>query len=135
MPSNEWAGFAEAAARDYALHHLEEFQRTKPQQAQLQQRRALAELERSVNAQAQVVQNLSLKVAEAEDNYRRTAASRLSFFDFIYFSLGGATGANFGDISPNHTFIRVLYSVQILLSILLLAMALDRITKGRSEAA
>lgn len=120
---------AKAAAHDYALHHLEEFQRTARQREHLQRRQALGALAQSIHTRQREVVRLTSRVLAVENEYRQTAGKRLTIGDFIYFSIGGATGANFGDISPNHTVVRVAYSIQILMSILLLALALDKIAK------
>jgi len=125
---------AKAAAQHYALHHLEEFQRTPQQREHLLRRRELLALRRTIEARQGTVSRLASRVIQEEEAYRRVASTRLTVGDFLYFSIGGATGANFGDISPNHTLVRLLYSGQILLSILLLALALESITKRNAGA-
>lgn len=42
----------------------------------------------------------------------------LNYFDFLYFSIITATTTGYGDIVPNSTMIRVLVSIQILLSLI-----------------
>jgi hypothetical protein len=120
---------AEASARDYALRHLEEFQRTPQQRMHVEAIRRMRMLQGDLEHQQEVASESFAKVAQAESDYRSSFTSTLNFFDFLYFSIGGATGANFGDISPNHTIVRMCYALQICLSILLLALTLERITE------
>jgi hypothetical protein len=121
---------AEAAARGYALGHLEEFQRSPQQRAHLAAIQRMRKVQVEFEGRQNELNGLFSRVAGAESDYRKSFNSTLNFFDFLYFSIGGATGANFGDISPNHTFVRMCYAFQICLSIFLLALTLDKVTKG-----
>lgn len=66
------------------------------------------------------------ELLEAWENQR---VRRLTFFDFLYFSMGVATSNTFGDIIPNDRIIRVAIVMQLLLSVLLVGLFIDAITK------
>src|SRR4029077_19370047 len=53
------------------------------------------------------------------NKYRNETLNRLTFIDFLYFSVGGATTATFGDISPNHWIIRLLVCFQVIFSVII----------------
>lgn len=64
---------------------------------------------------------------------------QLAFGDFLYFSLSVSTANTFGDIIPNHAFVRAAVVVQLLFNIFLLGLAVsllaDRLVKPRPEEA
>jgi len=45
--------------------------------------------------------------------------SKLEFFDFLYFSIITASSTGYGDILPNNSTIRILVSVEIMISLFL----------------
>jgi hypothetical protein len=73
--------------------------------------------------------HLSKILARAAANRR----SRLSFVDFVYFSLGVSTTVTFGDITPNHTLVRTAVSVQLLLSIVVVGVFLNSLASPSFE--
>jgi hypothetical protein len=71
-----------------------------------------------------------LELYHLSNQYREALLNRLTFVDFLYFSVGGATTANFGDISPNHWFIRLLVCFQVLISVVLINLFAAGLAKG-----
>ncbi len=71
------------------------------------------------------------RINEGAWEYYSTNGPRLTYWDFLYFSLGGATAATFGDIAPNHTAIRMAYSAQIVFSMILLSLWLNDLATKR----
>ena len=59
--------------------------------------------------------------------YREETLPRLGYWDFLYFSVGAATTATFGDIAPNHTLVRMLTCVQVVLSIVLVGLMINEL--------
>jgi len=64
---------------------------------------------------------LAIKIAITDLGiaFHSNRMKRLGLTDFIYFSSGIATASNFGDILPNHTYIRIFVFVQVLISVVL----------------
>jgi uncharacterized membrane protein len=58
-------------------------------------------------------------------DYRAASAARLGYFDFLYFSVGAATTATFGDISPNSTPVRMMVCWQVLWSIVFTGLMIN----------
>jgi hypothetical protein len=73
---------------------------------------------------------LRMKRRELLEAWENRRVQRLGFFDFLYFSMGVATSNTFGDIIPNDRIIRVAIVAQLLLSVLLVGLFIDAITKG-----
>lgn len=65
-------------------------------------------------------------------DYRRLTLAKLTFLDFVYFSVGAATTATFCDIAPNHCSIRLLVSSQVLLSIVMVGFVVNDLNRRRA---
>jgi hypothetical protein len=124
-----------AEAYQAGLRDLRQFQNTPEQQAHIR----LIEKQRDDQKQLFSLQdsriNLNSKLYRLLVDYRRLTHSKLTFVDFVYFSVGAATTATFGDISPNHWSIRLLVSMQVLLSILLVGMVVNDLNAGQKGSA
>jgi hypothetical protein len=110
---------AEYDARTYGLSHLTEFQEKVSQQSYLEHNKELDSLRKSIFADQLATDRLHGDIYDAFVDYRKAIAPRLGYSDFLYFSVGAATTATFGDISPNATPVRSLVCVQVLVSIIL----------------
>jgi len=108
---------AEYEARDYGLRHLTEFQQKPTQHDYLVKMKALEALRARVSAEQIATDRLHSDLYQAFVDYRDASASRLNYGDFLYFSVGAATTATFGDIAPNSTLVRMLVCLQVLISI------------------
>jgi hypothetical protein len=53
---------------------------------------------------------------------------RVGFLDFVYFSIGVATGTTFGDIVPNHVFTRSVVALQLLASIIIVGFFVNSLS-------
>lgn len=58
---------------------------------------------------------------------------KVSFFDFIYFSIVTATSTGYGDILPNSTLVRILASSEIFMSLFLFGFFFYYIAKPKEE--
>jgi hypothetical protein len=122
---------ANSDARDYTLHNMTLFQKRPEQIAFVAQYRRTEALQKKVLHEMTELTNDNGKIYEAFDSYVTAAQAKLTFWDFLYFSIGGATTATFGDISPNHTVVRMLFSAQIIFSIVLVSLWLNDLTRER----
>jgi len=75
------------------------------------------------------------KVEEAKEYIRKidftyhwSRSNRVAFSDFVYFSVITATSTGYGDILPNTKIIRILVSLQIVISLLLFGLFLNWLT-------
>ena len=57
------------------------------------------------------------KLYQAFVSYLDAAQAHLGYWDFLYFSMGAATTATFGDIASNSSSVRMLVCLQVLGSI------------------
>ncbi len=126
---------ANAQARDYVVHNFAEFQKQPEQRAYLVEAHKTEALESTVRREIYGLSGYNLKLYNAFQAYADAARSKLNFWDFLYFSIGGATTATFGDISPNHTIVRMLFSGQIIFSIVLVSLWLNDLTRDRRSGA
>ncbi|WGQ10724.1 ion channel [Pedobacter gandavensis] len=78
-----------------------------------------------------------VEISDLTIKYHVPRLNRLNVVDFMYFSAGAATSSNFGDILPNHTWIRVLIIIQIIGSVIAFGYfvneAIDAIKKAGSQ--
>jgi hypothetical protein len=77
-----------------------------------------------------------LRVA-AEDSLQAWTArrqNRVDFWYFIYFSLGISTSNAFGDLIPNHTFVRMTVITQIFSSVIIISVFLGSLELPRDRA-
>jgi ion channel len=72
---------------------------------------------------------LRVKRRDLLESWERERLQRLGFFDFLYFSMGVATSNTFGDLIPNDRMIRTVIVTQLVLSILLVGLLIEAITK------
>jgi len=81
--------------------------------------------------------NKQIEISNLTIRYHVPRLNRLNVVDFMYFSAGAATSSNFGDILPNHTWIRVLIILQIIGSVIAFGYfvneAIDAIKKAGSQ--
>ena len=99
----------------------------------------LTELQTKLNTRDELWQtqiNHSRKITELRNeqhkliqNWEERLKKRVGFFDFVYFSMGVATSNTFGDLIPNDRLVRIVIVVQLLLSIVLLALFVNVIAK------
>jgi hypothetical protein len=52
----------------------------------------------------------------------------------LYFSIGAATTATFGDIAPNHWFVRLCVCLQVLLSVILMGLLVSELAEMLARA-
>jgi hypothetical protein len=119
---------AEADARDYGLHHLTEFQQKPDQQEYIARQNDFDNLRKEIFTEQDAITALHGDLYKAFVNYRTSVANHLGYLDFLYFSVGAATTATFGDISPNSTLVRML---QVLGSIVLTGLMINGLATGR----
>jgi hypothetical protein len=123
---------ARAEAYRIGLQDLRQFQNTPEQQAHIALIEQLRDDQRELLSLQNKRINLNGTLYQLLVDYRRLTHAKLNFVDFVYFSVGAATTATFGDISPNHWSIRLLVSMQVLLSILLVGRVVNDLnTAGR----
>jgi hypothetical protein len=123
---------AEYEARDYGLRHLTEFQGKPTQQEYLAKSKALDDLRQKVYADQLAADKLHADIYQAFVDYRDADYERLGYWDFLYFSVGAATTATFGDIAPNSTIIRMLVCLQVLVSIGLTGLVISGLSSSRN---
>lgn len=63
---------------------------------------------------------LQEKANQIAASWRKNRTDRLSWIDFIYFSVGVSSSTTFGDIIPNNRFVRIMALIQLLASIFML---------------
>lgn len=72
--------------------------------------------------------SLRQRAAELLAQWRGARVARLGMWDFLYFSLGVSTTTTFGDIVPNHRFVRSVVSVQLMMSIILMGLFVNSLS-------
>lgn len=122
---------AELDARTYGIGHLTEFQKLAPQQAYLKHYHEVEALEKEILSLQQSTDSLHGDLYNAFVAYRNAALETLGYWDFFYFSVGAATTATFGDISPNSKIVRVLVCLQVFASIAGTGFVMSSLTKDR----
>lgn len=78
---------------------------------------------------ADLTENIRLNVVE----YYLGQINKVRVFDFIYFSIVTATSTGYGDILPNSTFVRILVSIEIFLSLFLFGFFFYYIAKPNEK--
>jgi hypothetical protein len=124
---------AEAEAREYGMRHLTEFQQQTSQQAYLARYKELENLRESISDGLTATNTLHGELYDAFVHYRTVVDGQLGYWDFLYFSVGAATTATFGDISPNSTLVRMLVCLQVLGSIIFTGLMINDMASGRSK--
>jgi uncharacterized coiled-coil protein SlyX len=71
---------------------------------------------------------LRLEAYDLVVKWRQQRSSRLSFADFIYFSIGVSTTTTFGDIIPNHSVTRSIVTGQLLVSIIIVGLFVNSLS-------
>ena len=126
---------AELSARDYILKHLSEFQQSQEQQDYAIRSRKVAQMEKEVNEEKQQIWAKRAEFLDALSRYRTKSVEALTYWDFIYFSVGAATTAGFGDIAPNHKLVRMIVCAQVLASIIFVGVLINNLaSKSKSDA-
>lgn len=128
------AARVEVAVSDYILHNLPAFQKTRSQQAFLAYRKQTGLLEQQMWQNQLGVYELNQQFYNAFTAYLSATKAKLSYADFVYFSIGGATTATFGDIMPNHTSVRLLFSLQIVISMVLVSLWINDLSNRRRNS-
>jgi hypothetical protein len=123
----------EIAAGDYVLKHLIEFQQTPEQQAYIVRSRNLARLEKEVGEAKQEIWAKRAEFLEALSQYRTKSLEALTYWDFVYFSVGATTTAAFGDITPNHKWVRMLVCAQVLASIIFVGVLINNLPQNQKS--
>ena len=77
----------------------------------------------------------SLKILNREiytltKKYHANRIEKVSYWDFLYFSILASTSNNFGDMTPNSKNIKIAICFQILFSILFIGVLVDHIIKS-----
>jgi Ion channel len=115
----------EADAREYGLHHLTDFQQQPAQKEYIAKHNELEVLREDIFEEQMSTVALRRDLDNALVDYRAASAARLGYFDFLYFSVGAATTATFGDISPNSTPVRMMVCWQVLWSIVFTGLMIN----------
>lgn len=68
------------------------------------------------------IDTLSNRIYWINYQYHSARVSRVSPFDFLYFSIITATTTGYGDILPNNSLIRMLVSAEVLLNLILFGL-------------
>ena len=74
---------------------------------------------------AQDIRDIYRLISDKTIDFHDNRLLVVSYWDFLYFSTMISTSNNFGDIRPNCTSVRILITVQIFVSIILLSLFLD----------
>lgn len=120
----------EAEARRYGLSNLVQFQDDPEQIKHIELIKSTQAAEKEAFIAFEKVNSFRAKAYEALHAYRSQSLSKLGYFDFLYFSVGAATTATFGDISPNRTTVRILVCLQVIVSILFVGYLVNKLSKG-----
>jgi Ion channel len=123
---------AEYEARDSGFHHLTDFQQQPGQRAYLNSSEKTEQLRKQIFAQQTSIDALYKQLYDAFVTYLDAAQAHLQYWDFLYFSVGAATTATFGDIAPNSTSVRMLVCLQVLGSIVFTGLMVNALA-NRSE--
>jgi hypothetical protein len=126
---------AEISARDYVLKHLSEFQQTQEQQDYMTRSRNLKQMEQEVSKAKQEIRAKRAELLDALSRYRTKSIEALTYWDFLYFSVAAATAASYGDIVPNHKWVRMIVCVQVFASIIFVGLLINNLgLKPKSDA-
>jgi Ion channel len=126
---------AEFEARDYGFKHLTDFQHQPAQREYLSRYDELSNVQKSIFSDEASFDKLHADLYDAFVDYRSVMNARLGYWDFVYFSVGAATTATFGDISPNSTTIRMLVCLQVLGSIIFTGLMVSQFGSRRPTGA
>jgi len=107
----------EVEARGFGLSHLTMFQDREDQKSFLELQKKVDGLYRKVDEDQAESAKAFAAVRDSLDTYRNANRRRLNYVDFVYFSVGAATTATFGDIAPNASLVRGLVCIQVFFSI------------------
>jgi Ion channel len=120
----------EVEARENGLRNLTQFQTRPEQKEYLSRHRSLDAFRTEVLADQSAADKLHRELYQAFLDYRNATATHLGYGDFLYFSVGAATTATFGDISPNSTSVRLLVCLQVLGSIVFTGLLVNALASG-----
>ncbi len=62
------------------------------------------------------------------ESWERDRLNRLSYFDFLYFSMGVATANTFGDLIPNDRVVRFVIVIQLILCLTLVGLFVNSVS-------
>jgi hypothetical protein len=108
---------ATVAARNYVIEHPADFTHAPEQEAIRARHRQNDDLRADIDKSDSELLNLRGELYDAFIEYQHKAHLALSYWDFLYFSVGAATTATFADLAPNHTSVRLLVCLQVLVSV------------------
>lgn len=80
----------------------------------------------------ELLRKLKLDAYDLTNNYHANRIKKVSYWDFLYFSLLASTSNNFGDITPNSIYVKLTICAQLLISIFFLAYIVDLVIKNLS---
>lgn len=88
-----------------------------------------------INSDSTSIFSNSLKILNREiytltKKYHANRIEKVSYWDFLYFSILASTSNNFGDMTPNSKNIKIAICFQILFSIFLIGVLVDLIIKS-----
>lgn len=118
---------ATAAARTYVIDHVGDFTHAPEQEAIRAGQKQADDLRADINKTNGNLIKLRGQLYDAFVEYQQKAHLALSYWDFLYFSVGAATTATFGDISPNHTSVRFLVCLQVLVSVVFVGFMVNEL--------
>jgi hypothetical protein len=124
---------ADVDAREYAFHHFDEFQQQPSQKEYIEKNKALEALGHDLSNKRENADAIFSKLYGAFIDYRVATSDKLGYWDFVYFSVGAATTATFGDIAPNSTVVRMLVCLQVIGSILFTGFMVNWLSKLGTE--
>jgi hypothetical protein len=122
---------AESDARQYGMRHLEDFQQEPNQKEYLSRYKELEDLRKSIFAEENSTNALHGQLYDAFIKYRAARGGQLGYWDFVYFSVGAATTATFGDIAPNSTRVRMFVCLQVFVSLLVTGLIVNSVASHK----
>lgn len=76
------------------------------------------------------LRNINRDIYTLTRNYHANRIEKVSYWDFLYFSILASTSNNFGDMTPNSKSVKIAICFQILFSIILIGILVDYIVKS-----
>jgi uncharacterized membrane protein len=101
-----------------------------PQRAYIARSGETEQLRRQIFAQQKSTDALHEKLYQAFVSYLDAPQAHLGYWDFLYFSVGAATTATFGDIASNSSSVRMLVCLQVLGSIVFSGLMINGLASG-----
>lgn len=83
----------------------------------------------SISIFSNSLKRLNREIYTLTKKYHANRIEKVSYWDFLYFSILASTSNNFGDMTPNSKNIKIVICFQILFSIFLIGVLVDLIIK------